>query len=495
MATMGFFKRLASSPSALLACVVGGAMLGWLWPTIGSKTFIFGQIYLALVNMASLPLLVVATFFGLRQTMTLPQPGKRALMIVILALVLVFACAALGAGLGLFSATGDNLSAANREYLGALVQRAGGDAANAEVQLFGVAPTVELAVRGTPFIPDNFFRALAQGHSLGILMCAIFFGLAFAVLLKAQSQALMGIFEAIYRTLELIISKVNAFIPLLAFAMAAYFVASTEAQTLQAMGSFVLTFFLFAAVLCAAATALIWRQSGLPLAVAMSALKTPALISLTSASATATIPDTIEAMSSRLGFSRGIVELVIPVSSVFLRSGTALYFALLAVFVANLYNHPITPQEFGLLCIGASTAAFASAGTNSLATVGFAGVVLSILNLPIEAALALFLAIDLICEGPRNLLTLLVACVLIALVSKGLPSERKESAAAADSAPIGPIRFAFSRASVAMLLTGALLVAILITIAGVGVGMKKMNPGTAQSSAEQPATSARIPTA
>src|SRR5690606_23637416 len=117
----------------------------------------------------------------------------------------------------------------------------------------------------------------------------------------------------------------------------------------------------------------------LSLGVVLSALKAPALISLTSASTTATIPDAIEAMSSRLGFSRGIVELVIPISSVFMRSGAALYFALVAVFVANIYGRPITPEEFMLICLGASMAAFASAGNNSLAAVGFAGIVLSML--------------------------------------------------------------------------------------------------------------------
>jgi aerobic C4-dicarboxylate transport protein len=322
-------------------------------------------------------------------------------------------------------------------------------------------------------VPDYFFHALAEGQSLGILLCAILFGLAFAALVKAQSSSLMGIFEAIYRALELIISRVNMFIPVLAFGMAAYFVANTEARTVNAMGGFLASFFVFAFVLSALATMLIWKKSGLSAGVVLSALKTPALISLTSASTTATIPDTIEAMSSRLGFSRGIAELVIPISSVFMRSGAALYFALLAVFVANIYGRPVAAEEFLLICLGASMAAFASAGNNSLAAVGFASIVLTMLKLPIEAALALFLAIDLVCEGPRNLLTLLFACVLIVLVSGGLPSERVEPATSAAPGTLQPVRFVFSRASVLLALACVLLVAILITIAGVGVGMRK----------------------
>jgi aerobic C4-dicarboxylate transport protein len=480
---MGLLKRLSNSPMALLLCVLGGGLVGWLAPSLGSQAFILGQIYLALVNMAALPLLVVATFFGLRQTLSLPQPGRRTLMIVALAIILVVLCAVLGAVFGVLAGPGQNLSPSSREYLGTLVQSAGGNAANAEISLYGAGAVTESSAGHWAIVPDNFFRALAEGQSLGILLCAILFGLAFAALMKAQSSSLMGIFEAIYRALELIISRVNMFIPVLAFGMAAYFVANTETRTLQAMGSFLASFFFFSVVLAALATALIWKKSGLAPGVVLSALKTPALISLTSASTTATIPDTIEAMSSRLGFSRGIVELVIPISSVFMRSGAALYFALLAVFVANIYGRPIAAEEFLVICMGASMAAFASAGNNSLAAVGFAGLVLTMLKLPIEAALALFLAIDLICEGPRNLLTLLFACVLIVLVSGGLPSERVEMATSADVADLQPIRFVFSRASVLAALACVLLVGILITIAGVGVGMRKSEAALNQPSA------------
>ncbi|MFI5447672.1 dicarboxylate/amino acid:cation symporter [Polaromonas sp. UC242_47] len=475
---MGFLKRLSNNPLALLLCVMGGGLVGLFAPSVGDHAFLLGQIYLALVNMAALPLLVVATFFGLRQTLLLPQPGKRVVMIVALAIGLVVLCAVLGTVFGVLAGPGQNLSVSSREYLGELVQNAGGDAANAEIFLYGAAlPVADVASPWAGVVPNNFFRVLAEGQSLGILMCAIFFGLAFAALLRTQGNALMGIFEAVYRALELIISHVNVFIPVMAFGMAAYFAAKTDAHTLHAMGSFLASFFAFTTVLVVLATALIWKKSGLSPSVVLSALKTPALISLTSASSTATIPDTIEAMSSRLGFSRGIVELVIPISSVFMRSGAALYFALLAVFVANIYGQAIGEQEFFLICLGASLAAFASAGHNSFAAVGFAGIVLSMLNLPLEAALALFLAIDLICEGPRNLLSLLFACVLIVLVSKGLPSERVENVASSDMRTLAPVRFVFSKASVAMALACVLLVAVLITIAGIGVGMRNTDAG------------------
>jgi Na+/H+-dicarboxylate symporter len=476
---MGFLKRLSSSSLVLVLCLAGGGLAGWFAPRAGEPLFVLGHVYLTLINMAALPLLVVATFFGLRQTLALPQPGRRILFIVGLSAALVLACAVAGALLGLVSGPGKNIGQADLQYLGRLIQQSGGEAADARMSLYeapetSAAPASPAASSAdAKLIPDNFFHALVEGQPLGILVCAILFGLAFASLLRdSSSSALVGIFEAIYRALETIISQVNIFIPFFAFAMAAYFTGRTDVRTLHAMGSFLATFFAISALLSAGAVALICRRSGLPAATVLGALKTPALISLASGSATATIPDTIEAMSSRLGFSRGIVELIIPTCSVFLRAGAALYFAVLAVFVCNIYGQPIAAREFGLICLGASAAAFASAGTTGTASVAFAASLLSLLNLPVEAALALLVAIDLLCDAPRNLLTLLFACVLIVLVSAGLPSERIDSGTVRGITSPNPVRLAFSRTSAAIALSLGLLAGMLITLAGVGVGMR-----------------------
>jgi aerobic C4-dicarboxylate transport protein len=471
---MGLLKRLSSSSLALLLCLVVGGLVGWFAPATGEPLFVLGNVYLTLINMAALPLLVVATFFGLRQTLALPQPGRRTMFIVGLSAALVLACAVAGALLGIASGPGKNINQADLQYLGTLIQKSGGEAADARVTLRPSAQTAT-ATQGSSFpnlVPDNFFHALVAGQPLGILVCAILFGLAFASLLHNGTGPLVGIFEAIYRSLETIISQVNIFIPFFAFAVAAYFAAKTDARTLHAMGSFLGSFFTIAIILSAAAFALICQRSGLPAVTVLAALKTPALISLASGSATATIPDTIEAMSARLGFSRGIVELIIPTSSVFLRAGAALYFAVLAVFVSNIYGQPLTIREFGLICVGASMASFASAGTTGGTTVLFAGSLLSMLNLPVEAALALLVAVDLLCDAPRNLLTLLFACVLIVLVSAGLPSERLDSSTSKDITSPKHVRLAFSRTSAVIALSLGLLAGMLITLAGVGVGMR-----------------------
>ena len=50
---MGLLKTFASSPSALLGCLIAGGFAGWLALAAGAFALVLGQVYLALVNLGS----------------------------------------------------------------------------------------------------------------------------------------------------------------------------------------------------------------------------------------------------------------------------------------------------------------------------------------------------------------------------------------------------------------------------------------------------------
>jgi Na+/H+-dicarboxylate symporter len=321
-------------------------------------------------------------------------------------------------------------------------------------------------------VPDNFFRALSLGHVNTILVGALIFGASFALYTGKRKNALMENFEGIYRTLERIISHANTFLPVVVFVTAAGFVATTDKRTLVATSSFLATFFCLSALVCSVALIYIWRRAGTSLLTTLGALKTPIVISLTAASTTAAIPDAIEGLATRLGFSRGLSEFIVPMASVFVRCGVALYFALFAIFVAQLYGMEIGPVEFVLIVFGASGAALFSAGQPGLASLSQMGFVLHLLNLPIEAAIPIALAIELLCEGLRSAMTLLTTCAIVAFTSERTEAVRASAPDLAQHIPDEKLIFSFSRLNAAIILASAFFAGILIIIAGIGVGMR-----------------------
>jgi Na+/H+-dicarboxylate symporter len=476
---MKALQTLSQSTLGLFVCLAVGGLCGVFAEPAGAVAYFIGQLYLSVVNMAAIPLLVVATFFGLRQVIALPRPRTRVGTIVLLALGLVVLSAIAGTMVGVLAMPGQHLSAAAHARLGELVLKSASDAEEVRVALFDhsthAADTGASLVGVNDIFPDNFYRVLAQGHSLGILTGTILFGLAFAALSREQTRMLSNVFEGVYRSLETIIAQANLLIPVLVFGVAAHLTSQTQSATLDAMSSFLLCFTLCALVLGLIALAMIAARAGQPLMQVLGGLKAPLLVGLTSGSATAPIPHTIEALSERLGFSRGVAELVVPFGSVFVRAGAALYFTLAAVFVANLYERPLGAGDIVLVCAVSVVAAFISAGRSGVATVGYTGVVLSMLHLPVEAAGVLFVTVDLICEGPRNVLSLLCVCMVIALVSAGLPSERLsaiEVRGGAGGAASAVLRFTFTRGQLALAVGCTVMAASLIVLMGIGVGAR-----------------------
>jgi aerobic C4-dicarboxylate transport protein len=469
---MRLLKFIAYSPLALLVCALAGAVVGWFLPMTSSATFLVGQLYMAFIYLAAFPLLVVITVFGIKRTLLLPKPLSRFLMMAVYGIAIVAVCAVVGALLSGMLGLGTQLEPEKLRYLGGVVQAAGGETVDARIEFFGKeAPQPQDVSFGSGVLPQNFFKVLTDGQILGILICSMILGAGVAWVDKKKSAALMDILDGIYRTLEIIVAQVNLFIPVLVFAMSAYFAATATPEALYAMGGFIAFFVGFSLLISALAVVFIWKKTKLTLPEVLIALKNPMLISLASANPTASIPDTIHAMSSRLGFSRGIVEFVVPASSVFVRSGAALYFAALAVFVGNLYGQSLTLESLGLIALMATFAAFTSAGHSGIAVVGFAAVMLHALKLPVEAAIALFMAIDHLCEGPRSLLSLMLGCVLIVLVSQGLPSERIEQQGK-DASMHATVRLTLTSHSMLLASACVLAVMVLIVLLGVGVGMR-----------------------
>lgn len=515
-------KRLAS-PWLTLLCIALGGVAGVYAPVLGDIGFALGGLYLAVVTMVALPLEVVAGFFGLRQIAALPRPMLRLAMMAALALALLLAAALLATLWASAVRPGAALSAEAQAHLGALVNSAqhesmrlspdadplrGGGATAASPDMLASVATLALAngdrasngvvasggdelahtadtplqaARLSDVVPDNFYRSLATGHLWGILTGTVFFGLAFARLSRQQSQSLGQMLEGAYRTFEIIIDRANLCIPILAFGMTAHLSGQLNAVTLGALGGLIGTFLCVVGILCGVALLVIARLGRHTVRTVLDALQTPVLISLTSGSAIAPVPNAIEALSAHLGYSRAVAELLIPFGSVFVRVGNAVYYACVALFVTALYHYPLGPTVLLLIWLGAALAAFLSSSFGSAASIGYIGFVLSFLELPADAVVVLLVSIDPLCAGPRNVLSLLSVCALVALASAGLPTERSLVAHQPGHAggnvmaiPVAQrsVAFAFTRVQFALALACAALLAAFVLLIGVGVGAR-----------------------
>jgi proton glutamate symport protein len=184
-------------------------------------------------------------------------------------------------------------------------------------------------------------------------------------------------------------------------------------------------FYLAALLVFAVNTLIIWRRSGGTLLSAISRLKEPLIIALGTRNSLATLPSAINAVHEKLGFEKTGTQLILPLATLIGRFGNVLYFALAAMFVAQLYDAPLGVGGLLFAVIGAILAGMATSGSTGILTLAMVTIVLEPMGLPVEAALVLLMAIDPICDPPRTLTIVHTSCAVTTLATTA-PGSRPE---------------------------------------------------------------------
>lgn len=462
-------------PLLLLACMLIGGGIGLVSTELAGALDLAGQAASALLEMAGLPLLVVATLFGLRNLVTLPHGGRRLGWLLLLVALCVWLSGLLGALAGVWLAPGQTLDAGERRAFGALVQQVGGETERTDMLLLAPPPPPG-AAKLAGVLPDNVYAVLVRGDLAGIIWCTLVLGLPFALLPRERSQALVTQLEPIYRALEQLVEHITKLLPLLAFGMAAHVGAQLRWEAISLLGGLLSALLLSSGCIIALALGLVARWANIGIPRLLVEMKAPLLTALLAPTLVASIPSTIKALTDRLALSRGIVEVVVPVGTVWLAAGSALQAALITVFVTQLYGLPLGPGLLLWISVLAALAALVARPDSAAAGLAPAALVMLWLRIPSEAVLPVLLLADGLGRGLRQLTSLCCIAATCALLSSGLRQERPDWHTSEAPAASRPLQFNLTRAMAVLVLAGVLGAGLLSTLAGLGVGMRSVKP-------------------
>lgn len=117
-------------------------------------------------------------------------------------------------------------------------------------------------------------------------------------------------------------------------------------------------------------------------------------------SSIATLPVTIESLEKRVGVSNKITSFVAPIGATINMDGTALYEAMAALFIAQVYGIHLSFTEQIIIAITSILASIGAAGIPSAGLVTLV-IVLQAVNLPLEG-ISLLLAVDRVLDMCRT---------------------------------------------------------------------------------------------
>jgi Na+/H+-dicarboxylate symporter len=270
-------------------------------------------------------------------------------------------------------------------------------------------------------VPEAVLKPLVDNNVIQLIFVALAFGIVLRGLKAEQiAQGKTG-YQAIENTISLLFEAVIgvlhwviALVPIAVFGIVAKTIALQGFAPFKALGAFIVA--VLAALALQAGYYLLRVQFGSWVSPKnfLRGASDPLFTALSTASSTATMPITFEALIQKVRVRESSASLGALVGSNFNNDGTALYEAMSALFIAQVLNYNLTlPQQL----IVVFTSIFASVGAAGIPEAGLVTMTLvfTAVGLPTEY-IALLITVDWFLDRCRTAINVMgdmtVACLL-----------------------------------------------------------------------------------
>lgn len=420
-----------TSPWAILAGISAGAVVGVFNKDLANFVAPAGRLFLALLQMSVLPIMICAVVSSLANLLRSKTASRYLVRIIAVFLCGLIFSASVGVFIGAWAGFSKSFDQHSKDALGKMMtenelgsnhQKTPEAVPESFISIFD--PIMKTG-RHHPFqdflsgiVPSNIFSALSQGENLKILFFSMVMGVALAAVGIRQTDQIIQATYVLFKAFENVIGWMMYFLPFGLFCLLANQVAQAGISMIMALLQFVLMIYV-AAILIVLINGLVIRFMGrTSFLSAFLALRKPLIISFGTRNSFVAMPSAIHAMSEDLRFEKETVNLMIPLGITLCRFGTVMAFGFSAIFFAQLYHLPLSAGSYGVILAGTVLAALASAGAPGPATIGMLSLVFNPLGLPVDAAIALMLAVDPLIDPILTLVNVHTNCACTALIAK-----------------------------------------------------------------------------
>jgi Na+/H+-dicarboxylate symporter len=395
MALVAFFGDV--SPNVQIAVASIAAIVLGAWPESGiDEIQIVGRLFIALLKMLIAPMILLSIVYGIAgmsRARDFGRIGSRTLALYVGTMALAVATGLVF--VNLFE-PGAGSTLRETEFFADALSRAKAPPPPSELALS------ESLTRIITSALQNPVRALADGQILPIVSFAVMLGLAL-LQLGERVRPLVDVLGAANSAVMHMIGWFVRLAPIGIFALLGNLVATTGfAELARHLGA-------FAAVVLGAT--LVHAGITLPLVVRIVGGTSPLtflrgiqpalLVAFSTSSSAATLPVTTRCVEDELDVPPEISSFVLPLGATVNMDGTALYEAIAALFVANIYGIELSLASQLVVFAIAMISAIGAPGIPSAGMVTMV-VVLESVGLPSEAV-ALLLTIDRVLDTVRTM--------------------------------------------------------------------------------------------
>ena len=398
LASIAFAARRRSLTIWILVAILVGAEVGHDWPAFAINLRILGQIFLNLIKTIVAPLLFATLVVGIAGHSNLKQVGRMGVKALIYFEVVTTIALFIG-----WAAI--NISQAG---VGMVLPAPSGQATIA-----AKPQTWQEIILHT--FPENIAKSVAEGQILQIVVFAVVFAIALALVREERRRPMLEFCESLAETMFKFTGIVMYFAPIGVAGAIAYTVGQVGVGVLGNLVKLLLTLYVALILFVLGVLLPVALMFKVPLRRFITAVAEPFSIAFATTSSEAALPSAMENME-RIGVPRHVVSFVIPTGYSFNLDGTSLYLSLASIFVAQAAGVEMTVGEQLIMLLTLMLTSKGVAGVPRAALVILMGTVSSF-GLPPEPVFILF-GIDALMDMARTSVNVLGNCLASVVIAK-----------------------------------------------------------------------------
>ncbi|MEV0612669.1 cation:dicarboxylase symporter family transporter [Nonomuraea sp. NPDC050404] len=315
---------------AVIAAVLLGILVGFVWPDVGQALKPLGTGFVALIKMVIGPIIFCTIVLGIGSVRQAAQVGKVGGLALGYFIVMSTVALVIGLVVGNVIHPGEGLQLTDAAREQATAEAAKGVESDTVDFLLGI-------------IPETVVSSLTEGSVLQALFVALLTGFALQAMGAKGAPILRGV-EHLQRLVFRILAMIMWAAPVGAFGAIAAVVGATGIEALKSLAIIMIAFYvtcvLFVGVVLGA---ILWLVARINLWSLLRYLGREFLLILSTSSSETALPRLIAKME-HLGVSKTVAGITVPTGYSFNLDGTAIYLTMATLFIATATGSPL---EFG----------------------------------------------------------------------------------------------------------------------------------------------------
>lgn len=409
----------------LLLGVLIGPSIGLIDPqlsvSIGNWLALPGQLFLAVIQMIVIPLVFASIILGLASSEDVNQLKSLGLIVTLYFVATTIFASAVGIGITLLMKPGLSLARS-----GEIPNVQAADS----LDMASVSPESPPSLDEIPqvliqLLPGNPLTSMVEGQMLQIVIFALIFGIALVSMAPAQSKPLLDMLSSLQQVCMTIVRWAMWLAPVAVFGLMARLTSQVGFSALWGMSHYVMTVLsgLLILLIFYLSLLLVFTQQN-PLQF-LQKTRELLLLAFSTSSSAAVMPLSIKTAEEKLGIKRSISQFVIPLGATINMNGTALYQAVAAIFLSQVYNVDISLSGMVLIITMAVGASIGSPATPGVGIVILA-TILTTVGIPAEG-IALIMGVDRILDMARTSINVAGDVVAAKLMSRWINDKTPDS--------------------------------------------------------------------